>query len=184
MTPRGPDSGSTERESTAAAVGPVQVLVIGFEGHRFTGEILPELRRLQEADLLRVIDLLVVVKDEIGDLRAVELSGLSEEERMKFGAVAGALIGLGAAGEEGIEKGAVAGAVAMADGAFDERDIWAIEDAIPAGSAAAVAIIEHRWATPLRDAVLRAGGISLADAWVHPHDLVAAGVKLSEGTPA
>jgi hypothetical protein len=95
MTPRGPDSGSTERESTAAAVGPVQVLVIGFEGHRFTGEILPELRRLQEADLLRVIDLLVVVKDETGDLRAVELSGLSEEERMKFGAVAGALIGLG-----------------------------------------------------------------------------------------
>jgi hypothetical protein len=51
-----------------------------------------------------------------------------------------------------------------------------------AGSAAvasaAVALIEHRWAIPLRDAIRRAGGVTTADAWVHPEDLVAAGAAL------
>jgi uncharacterized membrane protein len=167
-----------------AAVGPVQILVVGFEKPRFTGEILPELRRLQDAGLIRLIDLLVVIKDENGDIKAAEVSGLSEEERMAFGAIAGALVGFGAAGEEGIEQGAIAGALDMADGAFDERDVWAIEDAIPRGSAAAIAILEHRWATPFRDAVLRAGGVSLADAWVHPLDLVAAGLKSAQHVPS
>jgi uncharacterized membrane protein len=160
--------------------GPVQVLVIGFEGNHFTGRILPELRRLQEDGLVNVVDLLVVIKDELGGVRAIELSGFSEKERMEFGALAGALVGLGAAGEDGMDEGALAGALDMADGAFDERDIWTIEEAIPPDSAAAVAILEHLWAIPLRDAVVDAGGVALADAWLHPRDLIAAGAKISE----
>jgi len=183
MTQREPGS-VPDRTKAPFARGPVQILVIEFEGSHFTGEILPELRRLQEEGLVNLVDLLVVEKDGVGDLRAIELSGLSEDERKEFGAVAGALVGLGVAGDEGFEQGAVAGAIAMEDGAFDERDIWAIEDAIPNGSAAAVAIIEHLWAAPLRDAVVRAGGVALADAWVHPLDLVAAGVEMSDQATA
>jgi hypothetical protein len=56
-----------------------------------------------------------------------------------------------------------------------DEAVWSIADTIPAGTAAAVALIEHRWAIPLRDAVRRAGGVALADTWVHPEDLVAAG---------
>jgi uncharacterized membrane protein len=164
----------------AEVVGPVQILVVGFEGNRFTGEILPEVKRLQDQGTISLIDLLFVQKDEDGDVRAVELSGVGEEERERFGAVAGALVGFGAAGEEGVEQGAMAGAVAMQDGVFDARDIWAVADAIPKESSAAIAVLEHRWAIPLRDAVLRAGGTALADEWVHPLDLIAAGVQLSE----
>lgn len=163
-------------------MGPVQVLVIEFEAPNFTGEILPELRRLQDAGIVNLVDLLVVMKSEDGDLSVAELSGLSEEERVGFGAIAGALIGWGTAGEEGVEEGAIAGALAMADGGFTEDQVWAIEDAIPPGSAAAVAILEHRWCIPFRDAVVRAGGVSLADEWVHPLDLLAAGVKLSQAS--
>ena len=100
---------------------------------------------------------------------------------MEFGAIAGALIGFGAEGEEGIEAGAIAGAEALEDGhAISEEEVWYVEDTIPNGSAAAVVLIEHRWAIPLRDAIVDAGGIALADEWLHPADLVAVGLAAAE----
>jgi uncharacterized membrane protein len=159
-------------------IGPVQIMVVGFEKPNFQGEVLAELRRLREADLIRLIDLVVVTKDG-DDVVAVELSDLTPEESAEFGAVAGALIGLGADGEEGAEAGAIAGAEAGADGILGEEGAWTIADAIPPGATAAVALIEHRWAIPLRDAIRNAGGFSLADTWIHPEDLVAFGATAS-----
>jgi uncharacterized membrane protein len=163
-------------------VGPVQVLVVGFPGDAdFTGEILAELRRLREQKLIRLVDLLVVAKDADGEVASVELSDLTQEQASELGAVAGALIGLGAAGEEGAEAGAVAGAEAFAErGALSEQEVWYVADAIPPDTTAAVALIEHRWAIPLREAIGRAGGVALADSWIHPADLVALGVAASE----
>ena len=57
---------------------------------------------------------------------------------------------------------------------IDDAEVWTLEEAIPPGSAAAIALIEHRWAIPFRDAVVRAGGVALADEWIHAADLVAA----------
>jgi uncharacterized membrane protein len=159
--------------------GPVQVLVVGFEGSEFNGEILPELERLKEQDIIRLIDLVVVAKDVEGEILGVELSDLTSEESSQFGAIAGALVGLGAAGEEGAEAGALLGAEAGSDGEFLGDDtMWAIADTIPMGTRAAVALIEHRWAIPLRDAIRRAGGVPLADSWLHPEDLVAVGALI------
>lgn len=164
------------------AMGPVQLMVIGFHEGKFSGEIIEELRRLREHDIIRLVDLLFVTKDTDGDVTSVEHSDLSQDEAMAFGAVAGALLGLGAAGEEGAEAGAVAGALAMEDGAaFDEADAWYLADAIPPGDSAAIALIEHRWAIPFRAAVERAGGVALADEWIHPEDLVAAGAIAAQG---
>lgn len=113
-------------------LGPVQLLVVGFHEGNFTGEILEELRRLREQDIVRLVDLMFVTKDEEGNVAALEHSDLSQEEAMEFGAVAGALLGLGAAGEEGAEAGAIAGAEAMEDGrAFGEEEVWYLADAIP-----------------------------------------------------
>jgi hypothetical protein len=58
---------------------------------------------------------------------------------------------------------------------IDETEVWYLADAIPAGSSAAVALIEHRWAIPLREKIVNAGGITLADEWLHPADLMAVG---------
>jgi uncharacterized membrane protein len=160
------------------AIGPVQMLVVGFDGPEFKGEILEELKRLKEADIVRIIDLLVIRKDDDGNIETLHQSDLSQDEAMEFGAVAGALIGLGAAGEEGAKAGALAGAEAMEDGhALDEGQIWYAADEIPNGTAAGIALIEHRWAIPLRDAIVRANGIPLIDEWIHVTDLIAAGVK-------
>jgi uncharacterized membrane protein len=157
-------------------MGPVQLLVVGFAGGEFKGEIMAELDRLRENDIVRLIDLIVVRKDEDGTVERVQRSDLSTEEAEEFGAVVGALIGFGLAGEEGAELGAVEGAAAGADGHVFDDEVWFVDDSIPPGTAAAVALLEHRWAVGLRDGIRNAGGFHLADAWVHPADLVGIGL--------
>jgi uncharacterized membrane protein len=160
--------------------GPVQILMLGFQGNKFSGEIIPELQRLREHDIVRLVDLLFVTKDADGNLASLEHSDLSADEFQELGALAGALVGFGAEGEEGLEEGAEAGAEASASGTvFSPDEVWDVADAIPPGSSAAIALIEHRWAIPLRDAIGRAGGFSIADEWVHPADLIAAGQALA-----
>ena len=166
-------------------IGPVQMLVLGFQDPQFKGEILEELRRLKEQDIVRLIDAIAVRKDDEGNVEVLHKSDLSQDEAIEFGAVVGALIGLGADGEEGAEAGALAGAEALEDGhVFDEDQVWYVTDTIPNGTAAAIALIEHRWAIPLRDAIARAGGIALADEWVHATDLVAVGLMAAEEAEA
>ena len=129
---------------------------------------------------MRLIDLLFVHKNEDGSVEKVELS--DTHELAKLGAVAGALIGFGAAGDEGAEVGALVGAAGAVDegSVFDEAEVWYVADAIPEGMSAAVAVIEHRWAIPLRDAVIASGGVALADEWLHPQDLLALGVEAAQ----
>ncbi len=161
-------------------IGPVQLLIVGFVGGEFKGEIAKVLADLRERDVIRLIDMGVVRKDEDGVITMIEHSDLNQDETIEFGATVGALIGLGVAGEEGAEAGAIAGAEAALDGGMIEDQVWYIADEIPEGTAAAVALIEHRWAIPLRTAIQDAGGFLVSDAWIHPTDLVAIGLAESE----
>jgi len=157
-------------------LGPVQMLIVGFQGDNFDGSIMKELDRLKEHDIVRLVDLLFVKKNDDGEIEVVQRSDLDAEEAQEFGAIGGALVGFGAGDEEGAEFGAIAGAAELEDGhLFDDAAVWYLGDAIPEGTAAAVALLEHRWAIPLRDKIAQAGGITLSDAWIHPADLVAAG---------
>ena len=75
------------------------------------------------------------------------------------------------------EAGALLGAEAGADGhLIDDSEVWYVADTIPNGSAAAVILLEHLWAIPLRDAIVGAGGVALADEWIHASDLVEIGL--------
>ena len=91
------------------AIGPVQLIVLGFNHPQFHGEIIAELERLRESDTVRVIDALAVYKDAGGEIEVEHLSNLTQEEAIELGSKVGALIGLGIEGEEGMEAGAVAG---------------------------------------------------------------------------
>ena len=168
-------------ETEGLPLGPVQMLAVEFDRDRFHGEILPELRRLSDAGIIRLLDLLVVAKHEGGDLESVQMSDLSTGEAEEFGALIGALVGFGAGGEEEATIAAVAGAAELEDGhVFDDSEVWYLGDAIPPGTAAAIALLEHRWAIPLRDKISEAGGVALADEWIHPRDLVAVGAMAEE----
>ena len=167
------------------AIGPVQLLVLGFDQPDFQGEIVAELDRLKESDVVRVIDGIAVHKDKNGEVKVIERSDLTDEENAEFGAYVGALIGLGAGGLEGAELGAAAGAaVASERDDSGSDDVWDVLDEIPEDTAAAVILLEHRWAIPLRDAVRGAGGYPISDGWIHPEDLVAIGMIAAEEASA
>ena len=160
------------------AVGPVQLIVLGFEHPNFHGEVIAELEKLRESDTVRVIDALAVYKDAAGEIEVEHLSNLTQEEAIEIGSQVGALIGLGIEGEEGFEAGAEAGAEAAADGIqiFSDEQAWDVLDDIPNDSAAALVLLEHHWAVPLRDAIARAGGFRISDGFISPLDLVAIGM--------
>jgi uncharacterized membrane protein len=131
-------------------LGPMQVLVVGFGSRaEFSGEIAAELRRLREQDVVRLADLRLVTKDADGTVSSMEASDLGGEESARLGALAGDLVGFGAAGDE----------------------IQNIADAIPPGTSAAVVVLEHRWAIPLREAIARTDGGVVADAWLRESDV-------------
>jgi uncharacterized membrane protein len=164
------------------AIGPVQLIVLGFNHPQFHGEIIAELERLRASDTVRVIDALAVHKDADGEIEVQHLSNLSKDEAIELGSKVGALIGLGIEGEEGIDEGAIAGAEAAADGVevFSEEEAWDVLEEIPNDSAAALLLIEHHWAVPLRDAIARAGGFRISDGFISPLDLIKIGLVSAE----
>jgi uncharacterized membrane protein len=168
------------------AIGPVQLLVLGFNQPDFHGEIRQELDRLRDNDLVRVIDALALAKDADGNVATLHQSQLSNDEQEAFGALVGGLIGLGAAGEEGFELGAERGAEAVAErgGVFSEDQAWDVLAELPPDSAGLLVLLEHRWAIPLRDAIARAGGMRLASEFISPLDLVAIGLVGAEEAAA
>jgi Family of unknown function (DUF6325) len=126
-------------------LGPLEYLVVGFEGNRFTGQILAELRAAREKGIIRIVDLLVLKKDDQGDVTALELSDLSKEEAAELGPLAGDLLSL-----------------------FAQDDVEQVAATLPNKSAAGLLLIEQTWAIGLRDAIKHAGGVRIAGGLVAP----------------
>ena len=126
-------------------MGPLEYLVVGFEGNRFTGQILRELRAARDKGIIRVVDLLVLTKDESGNLAAMELSDLSGEEAEQLGPIAGDLLQV-----------------------LEPDDVEAAASNIPTNSSAGLLLFEHTWAVGLKEAIMNAGGIPLAGGLVAP----------------
>jgi hypothetical protein len=137
-------------------MGPVQVLVVGFEQPAFSGEVLAEFTRLREAGIVRLVDLLLVSRGPDGSLDTLTAP---PEFGPELGGLAAALLGR------------PAGDGAGETDQPDEAGGWSLADAVPPGSAAAVALIEHIWAGPLTAAVRRAGGSPLEETWLAPADV-------------
>ena len=82
------------------AMGPVQMLVLGFAEPNFTGKIAAELDRLRQSEFVKIVDALVVNKDDEGNITALQVSDLTQDESIEMGAIAGALIGFGYGGDD------------------------------------------------------------------------------------
>ena len=93
-----------------AIFGPVQLFLIGLENEKLQGQVSRELHRASEKGDIRVLDALAIQKTKEGAIISLSGSDLTPEQRMEYGAIVGALIGVGATGtEEGLESGAEAG---------------------------------------------------------------------------
>ena len=154
------------------------MLIVGFQGDNFDGSIMKELQRLKEHDIVRL---------DRPDVREEERGGRARDraaERPRRGG-GGAVrrdrrrarrLRRRGRGRGRVRRGR--GAAELEDGhVFDDDAVWYLGDAIPEGTAAAVALLEHRWAIPLRDKIAQAGGLTLSDAWIHVADLVAVGAS-------
>lgn len=116
-------------------IGPIEILVVGFPGNQFTGEVAPALAELVETGLIRVIDLVFVAKDSDGSVVGVELSDLDET--------------ISAAYQPHVEE---------PSGLLSEEDIQDLGAELEPNSSAAILVFENVWATKFRDAVLNSGG--------------------------
>ncbi|GAA4601211.1 putative membrane protein [Actinoplanes octamycinicus] len=160
-------------------MGPVQVLVVGFDHPAFSGEIIAEFTRLREAGIVRLVDLLLVARDEDG---AVETLPVPPGTEAGLGHVTAALLG-----QPDGETGVTAALLGRPDGetgvTVPDDAAWSLADAVPPGSVAAVALIEHLWAGPLTTAIQKAGGVPLEETWLAPADLAALETLVSQRHP-
>src|SRR6266540_3030117 len=116
------------------AIGPVQLIALGFEHPDFHGEIIAELEKLRQSDTVRVIDSLAVYKDAEGEIEVMHLSNLTKDEAIELGSKVAALIGLGIEGEEGMKAGAEIGAEMAAEEGFQvfsDEEAWDVLEDIP-----------------------------------------------------
>jgi hypothetical protein len=139
-------------------MGPVQVLVVGFDQPKFSGEVLAEFARLREAGIIRLLDVLLVERAEDGSFDTLAAPA---ELGPESGALAAALLG------DATGRAASGQATGAAAGASQ----WSLSDAVPRGSVAGVALIEHLWASPLLGAMQRAGGTPLEETWLASEDI-------------
>lgn len=123
-------------------LGPLEFIVIGFEGNHFTGEILPEIRSLQERGIIHLLDLLVLKKDQQDQIEIVELSDLQDN------------------GTSFVDL------INDYSGLLSNEDIALIGRDMPTNSSAALALFEHTWAIELKDTIIRANGVLMASGLV------------------
>jgi hypothetical protein len=109
--------------------------VIEFDGNHLTGEIVPELNRLRDMGIVRVVDLLLIQKDAQGNVSARELSDLSEEEAKPYWPIAGEVLEV-----------------------LSEADVETAAADLPLNSSGAIALLEHTWATHLQETIRNAQG--------------------------
>ena len=169
----------------AVLFGPISLLAIEFPDiSKLKGEMLKETLELSKAGIIRVIGLLAVVKDDKGQFASVQITELSEQDRMKLGAGIGALIGFGAAGEAGVQPGWEAGAEMVAakkEFGLTKEQVRGIAQDIRPGTAVGLVLIEHLWAKKFKEIGLATGGHVLANAFISPDALVELGAQLAEG---
>jgi hypothetical protein len=133
---------------------PVQLLVIGLHEPTFSGDVRRELERLQEAGIVRVLDILVVTRDADGDFSTVDLP---QDAPDGLGRLATAFL--------------TRSSSTSTDDTEQADAMWSLADAVPPGTTAAIAFVEHLWAAPLRAALERGGGVPLEEAWLSTSDL-------------
>jgi hypothetical protein len=138
-------------ERSLDELGPVDYLIVEFpaETQNFTGEGAHELVRLHNAGIIRIMDILILVKDDDGSVEAMELSDLPD-------------------------LGELAKIEAQLAETLAEDDVVHLAAAMDPGSAAGVLIYENLWAAPFASAMRRAGGQLIANGRIPIQALIAA----------
>jgi len=129
-------------------VGPVEYIIVGFPGSKFNGEIAPELAKLIDSGMIRILDLAVISKDESGEVASFEFDQL--EELAPFADLEGEVGGI-----------------------LSQEDIDYAAASLAPGSTVGLLVWEDLWAAPLADVIRTSGGVLLEGGRV-PYELAQA----------
>lgn len=118
-------------------LGPIEVLMVGFPGNRFNGEILPELERLIESSTISLVDGLFLRKDADGEVLFLEFGEDGADEQ--------------------VER--LASLLDQVESLISDEDVLEMAAGLEPDSSAAILVFEHTWAKPFRDAIVASGGV-------------------------
>ena len=120
-------------------LGPVEIVVIAFPENRFSGLIVPEVRKLVDAGTVTIIDGVFAMKDADGSIALGEFGQLGGSE----------------------DASALGSVMDRVEGIISDEDVEAFTSGLEPNSSAAILAFEHTWMTPLRDAIVASGGVLL-----------------------
>lgn len=138
----------TQDPQTTERLGPVEFLLIGFEGNRFDGRVAPAIADLVDKGFIRLLDLAFVTKDADGEVAVLEMQELPDDIAEALRTLTGDIRGL-----------------------MSEADLVDVADSLEPSSSVAALLVEHIWAGHFAEAVRGAGG-ELVMAERIPGDLV------------
>lgn len=155
--------------------GPIQMVMIKFDTtDKFQGEILRELNVLRGKGLIRLLDLLMVVKKPNGQIQRLEMTDLTDAQMHKFGTVIGKLMGMD--GETAVSESPLVAAGTQFG--LSAADLAGLPDLLEPNTAAGFMLFEHTWAAGFQTAVVRAGGHMSAQGFLTPQLLVKVGKEV------
>ena len=114
---------------------PVELIVVKFPGNQFKGEIVPALRELTDNGTIRIIDILLINKDEAGDVKTTEINELDEDDYTLFDPLIAEIAGL-----------------------LTDEDARQLANALEPNSSAGLMLFENTWASRFVEAVRNANG--------------------------
>ena len=123
------------------ALGPIEVLVVGFPGNQFNGEILPELERLIENDTISLVDGVLLQKEADGEVSFTEFEELGSNADATM----------------------LANLMNQVESFISDEDVLELADGLQPNSAAAILVFEHTWFKPLRDNIIASNGVLVSN---------------------
>ncbi len=136
-------------------LGPLEYLVIGFDGDRFDGSIAREIEKVVDKGIIRLVDVVFITREANGGSIIVELSNTDDPRFASFAPL-----------------------LAQMRALFTPEDLEAIADSLPLGSAGLALLFEHRWAEDIKDAIAAAGGFLVRRDVVPPEVLAEVSAEL------
>lgn len=130
-------------------MGPVDYVLVEWQGRQPTGEALPHLVDLVDRGLIRILDLTFIAKGEDGSVAVIEIADLGD------------------VAEIAVFEGASSGLI-------HEDDVNQAGEVLQPGTSAALLVYENTWAAPFATAVRRSGGELVASGRIPAEDLLAA----------
>jgi hypothetical protein len=125
--------------------GPIDYIIVGFEGNKFDGSILEALTDAIENGTIALVDIALVIRDENDVVSKLELADVGDDYTLNF-----------------VQQ------YKPAESSISEDDISEVADLIAKNSSAGLLVIEQLWAKPLKEALIKANGVLIAEGRIHP----------------